>query len=107
MHHGGSKGGRSTRRGLSRRGQRPMAGGVEEAALEQGMSFAFWTLHRVFTLLPLSAQTVIHHPSAMTIDERTSLRRVPKPTAVPSPMGRRIDAAGLRNTADGIVMAGM
>lgn len=34
-------------------------------------------------------------------------RRVPKPTAVPSAMGRRTEAAGLRNTASGMVMLGI
>lgn len=35
------------------------------------------------------------------------LRRVLYPTAVPSPMGRRMEAAGLAKTPWGIVRAGM
>lgn len=69
------------------------------------MSFAFWTLHHVSRLFHESA--LLNRPIAIFINEDASLRRVPKPTAVPNPMGRRIEAAGFRNTADGSVMAGM
>lgn len=38
---------------------------------------------------------------------QSSLREVPSPTAVPRAMGRRMDAAGLRKTAVGIVIEGI
>lgn len=79
-----------------------MVGDLKEVASRQDMSFASWMLFSIFG--SEFGSSFLHR--RVFINACFFLRRVPKPTAVPNAMGRRIEAAGFWNTAEGIVMAG-